>query len=154
MIADLHPPRADDLEFLVELEEGGFDPRERWSETAWNAELQAGNRVVLVARAGDGGLLGAISCSISGETAELLRIVVDQRSRRQGLGSALVMAAVDAVAARGATEMVLEVGADNAAALSVYRRHGFVELDRRTGYYGSGTDALVMRRRPLLSGRE
>ena len=50
----------------------------------------------------------------------------------------------------GAEAMLLEVSAENAAALSLYRKLGFVEVGRRKAYYthddGTRTTALVMRR--------
>jgi ribosomal-protein-alanine N-acetyltransferase len=42
--------------------------------------------------------------------------------------------------------MLLEVDAHNEAALAFYRRHGFLEISRRPGYYRAGTDAVVLAR--------
>ena len=42
---------------------------------------------------------------------------------------------------------VLEVGKDNAAALSLYRKLGFQESFTRKGYYPDGSDAYSMRLR-------
>ena len=45
---------------------------------------------------------------------------------------------------------MLEVRADNAAAIRLYRRHGFERLAVRRGYYQPGdVDAWVMRLRPV-----
>lgn len=144
---DLDRARPDDLELVVELEESSFDPREQWSETAWAAELHGHDRLVWVARSGDGGLLGVISCRVVGDSADLHRVVVESSRRRSGLGTALVEQALRGCRDAGARELLLEVRADNAAALSLYRRLGFTEIDRRPGYYGRGSDAVVMRRR-------
>lgn len=146
-VPDLDRARPDDLELVVELEESSFDPREQWSETTWAAELRGHDRLVWVARSGDGGLLGVVSCRVVGDTADLHRVVVASSGRRRGLGAALVEQAVRGCRDAGAHQLLLEVRADNAAALSLYRRLGFTEIDRRPGYYGRGSDALVMRRR-------
>ena len=48
---------------------------------------------------------------------------------------------------RGA-RMLLEVRADNTAALAFYAAEGFVEIARRRRYYRDGTDAVVLRGPP------
>ncbi|SDD77499.1 ribosomal protein S18-alanine N-acetyltransferase [Auraticoccus monumenti] len=146
-VPDLDRARPDDLELVVELEESSFDPREQWSESTWAAELRGFDRLVWVARSGDGGLLGVISCRVVGDSADLHRVVVESSQRRHGLGAALVEQAVRSCRDAGASQLLLEVRADNVAALSLYRRLGFAEIDRRPGYYGRGSDAVVMRRR-------
>lgn len=133
-----------DLELILELEESGFDPREQWSEPGWRAELLGHDRIVLVSRAGDGGLLGAITVQVVGDTADLLRVVVASGARRQGVAQALIRAAVDRSRAAGAGRMLLEVAEDNAAARALYARAGFAELSRRRGYYRDVRDAVVM----------
>ncbi len=145
MSVDIDRGRPDDLELLVELEEASFDPREQWSESSWAAELHGGDRDVWVVRSGAGELLAAATTQTVGDVADLHRIVVLGSERRHGVGTALLRHAMEAARRRGARRMMLEVRADNAAALSVYARAGFVEIDRRPGYYGRGSDAVVMR---------
>lgn len=77
--------------------------------------------------------------------AELHRIVVDPAYRRNGVGDALLTAGTAAALAAEAEEMLLEVRADNTAAVNLYARHGFREIARRSGYYGAGVDAVIMR---------
>jgi ribosomal protein S18 acetylase RimI-like enzyme len=56
--------------------------------------------------------------------------------QRQGIGSALLSAAEDALRDSGADAVVLETMADNDAARAFYRRHGYephrVELEKQT----------------------
>ncbi|MBK5217865.1 MAG: ribosomal-protein-alanine acetyltransferase, partial [Propionibacteriales bacterium] len=40
--------------------------------------------------------------------------------------------------------LLLEVAADNTAALAMYADHGFVEISRRHGYYTGGRDAVIL----------
>ena len=48
---------------------------------------------------------------------------------------------------------VLEVRADNTAAIGLYARYGFQEVHRRRGYYQPGAvDALIMRRKVASDG--
>lgn len=82
--------------------------------------------------------------------AEILSLGVCPASRRQGLAAALVRSAMERAMERGALEIFLEVSVENVAAFDLYRRLGFREVGRRSGYYqdasGPGADALVLRR--------
>ncbi len=82
------------------------------------------------------------------DEAELLTIAVAPEARRNGEGRALLDGFLRTALARGAETAFLEVAADNAAALALYRRSGFSEAGRRRGYYHSPgnppVDALVM----------
>lgn len=82
------------------------------------------------------------------DEAEILTLAVRPAERRQGLGARLVRDGGTSAAARGATKLFLEVAEDNAAALALYARAGFVEAGRRPGYYarpgGGRRDALLL----------
>ncbi|WP_112311770.1 ribosomal protein S18-alanine N-acetyltransferase [Pseudogemmobacter bohemicus] len=90
-----------------------------------------------------------IGSALLGE-AELLTLAVDPGHRRQGIGARLIAGFLDEASARGAERIFLEVAADNAAAIALYRRAGFTDAGRRRGYYhradGSAIDALVLSR--------
>ena len=47
-------------------------------------------------------------------------------------------------AGRGCREVLLEVAADNQAALALYTDFGFAEISRRLRYYAEDVDAVVM----------
>ena len=69
-------------------------------------------------------------------------------SRRQGVGRRLVSALLVEAKDDGARLVVLEVRAENRAALALYDALGFSELDRRARYYAdTGEDAVVMQRK-------
>ena len=91
----------------------------------------------------------ALGRAVAGE-AELLTLAVAPEARRQGIGRGLVTDFIARAAAQGAATVFLEVAADNAAALALYRAAGFAEAGRRRGYYrrpdGAAADALVLRR--------
>ena len=98
-----------------------------------------------VVGAADGFALGR---AVAGE-AELITIAVDPARRRHGIGRRLLVAFAAEAAHRGATTAFLEVAADNAAALALYRANGWYETGRRRGYYaraGSAVDAVMMAR--------
>jgi ribosomal-protein-alanine N-acetyltransferase len=91
----------------------------------------------------------AISRIAAGE-AELLTIVIEPESRGRRLAAELLDAHLRSVRRAGGEKLFLEVAADNAPALALYRKAGFEEIGRRKGYYSAqnGTarrDALTMR---------
>lgn len=80
------------------------------------------------------------------ESARLYALAVDPAARGRGLGEALLRRAMDEAANRGAARVSLEVRADNAAAIALYRRLGFGGETRLPDYYEAGIDGLRMRR--------
>jgi ribosomal-protein-alanine N-acetyltransferase len=88
-----------------------------------------------------------VLCRRLGEEAEVLVLATRPEARRQGLGARLLASAA-ARAGERAQALLLEVAADNAPALSLYLKAGFVLVGRRKEYYsrpGGAEDALVLR---------
>lgn len=83
---------------------------------------------------------------VAADESELLLIAVVPARRRAGNGRALLDAAIDAAAARGARAMFLEVASGNRPACRLYDGAGFVPVGRRSGYYADGRDAVLMRK--------
>jgi ribosomal-protein-alanine N-acetyltransferase len=91
---------------------------------------------------------GFVLARVAGEEAEILTLAVTPEKRGQGLGRALLEAAIARAQERGAQSVFLEVGADNPSALALYAGLGFAKVGTRKGYYASasgGSDALVLR---------
>jgi ribosomal-protein-alanine N-acetyltransferase len=131
-------------EALARLHAACFTVPRPWSAQEF-AALLADRGVILVTESA-GFALGRVAA----DEAEVLTIAVDPAARRSGVGARLLGALLTEAATRGATEAFLEVAADNAAALALYRGAGFAEAGRRRGYYrgpsGAATDALILRR--------
>ena len=84
----------------------------------------------------------------AGDEAEIISIGVQRQARRRGVGGALLQNVFDRAHPSGVSAVFVEMAADNAAASSLYRGTGFVQVGRRTGYYVSDAgvqDALVLR---------
>ena len=79
------------------------------------------------------------------DEAELLTLAVAPPARRGGQGFELMTAFAETAKRRGAQEALLEVAADNIAALALYAACGFVQVGQRPGYY-AGKDALILRK--------
>jgi ribosomal protein S18 acetylase RimI-like enzyme len=78
----------------------------------------------------------------TGPGAELLAIAVDRSARGAGAGHSLVDAFVDELARRRVAAAHVVVGADNRAAVGLYRRSGFEEVERFELH--PGTESLLM----------
>lgn len=78
--------------------------------------------------------------------ADIQTIAVAPESRRGGLGRLIVRTLINEAMKRGATEIFLEVRADNPGAEHLYRSLGFEQISVRKRYYQpDNVDALVMR---------
>jgi len=87
-------------------------------------------------------------CLAGGGGADLVSIATATGSERRGLATRLLDHVLARLAEKGCEDICLEVAIDNVPALALYRRLGFIEVGRRTGYYrrpGGLVDALVMR---------
>ena len=114
-----------------------------WTVSGVADELDPERRRALVAET-DESFLGYAVAAVAGETADLHRVAVAPAARRQGVARALLTELRETCRAGGATRMLLEVSALNDAALAFYAAEGWVELDRRPGYYRDGSDARVL----------
>ncbi|WP_180901035.1 GNAT family N-acetyltransferase [Martelella soudanensis] len=147
---DLFPLEDEHLTLAADLHRKWFSPS--WSAGEFR-KLLAQNPVyghIVRANRRASEAAGFVLARSVDDESEILTICVDRQFSRNGLGWRLMVAAMQEARARGAQAMLLEVSAENAAALSLYGRLGFVEVGRRKAYYthddGTRTTALVMRR--------
>jgi len=95
---------------------------------------------------------GYICCrSVAGE-AEILKIVVTQHFRGQGVGSLLLQAALQRMADKGARRCYLEVRDSNGIARSLYEKFGFHQIGYRRDYYSSPREAAVVYKLGIAKG--
>lgn len=149
MTVRLRPMTLADLPSVMVLEDELFAP-DTWSEAMYRDELsRPDTRHYLVAEDdGDGSpvVIGYAGLIAYDDEAHVATLGVAEERQGEGLGARLLDALL-AEADRRAPVVLLEVRAENAVALGLYRRRGFVEIGRRRGYYQpSGEDALVMKR--------
>jgi ribosomal protein S18 acetylase RimI-like enzyme len=85
---------------------------------------------VMFVATSDGAVIGFCHCWSVPFVKDL---VVHPQFRRRGLGSALLTLAMAAFAARGATSIDLKTDIENKTAQSLYRRLGFVIVERVGG---------------------
>lgn len=146
----LRTATLDDLQPILSIEARVFG--NPWEPKAFVDEIERPMAIVEVAADPSGAVVG-FSCTwhvvAAGETeAHLLRIAVDPAMQRRGIGRDLLDAVVRRASAHGATRVLLEVGAANRPARSLYEALGFVEIGRRVGYYKVPPDDAVVMARP------
>ena len=77
-----------------------------------------------------------------------LGMLVDRSWRGRGVGSALMQAAIDWAREQELHKLCLEVFPHNTAAITLYRKHGFIEEGRRPRQYhrssGEFWDTIMM----------
>lgn len=147
----IRPATTADLDALHALEHQAFGPA-AWSRRSIADELAAdagGCTLVAVTAAdapaaGHTKIVGYAVASYALDVADVRRIATSPTARRRGVGRALLTGLLEEAARRGCQRVLLEVAADNAAALALYRRQGFTGLDRRPRYYPGDVDALVL----------
>jgi GNAT superfamily N-acetyltransferase len=92
----------------------------------WRELVRTGEGTILLAEDGAGAPPAGIAAMV-GLAAPELGMLVRADRRGQGVGDALVRACVAWARGRGAREVVLHVFPHNAAAIALYRKHGFVD---------------------------
>lgn len=132
-----------DLPRIVRIE------RESFGEFAWPASTfeslaLASPRLFLVACAG--ATIAGYSIAVrSRHGAELVSIAAHPRYRRHHVASALLRATIRKVRRSGASAMWLMVRRENAGAIALYRRFGFVRTATVPRYYEDGATGWRMR---------
>jgi [ribosomal protein S18]-alanine N-acetyltransferase len=145
----LRRARPADLDAIMAIERATF-ATDAWPEHAMRAELENAHTYYLVvvddARPDVAvAYAGLLAPGGSGQ-GDIQTIAVDAAARGRGLGRALMHALIDEARRRAATELFLEVRADNPVARALYESLGFAEIGVRRGYYQpDGVDAIAMR---------
>lgn len=134
---------------LADLERRCFsDP---WSEESLAEAVASALGVNLVAEV-DGTVVAYLMARVLPPTAEIMNLAVAPPYRRQGLAAALLANGLSALAARGATEVFLEVRASNLPAQALYREAGFRPMGTRARYYEAPREDALVLRRDLVAG--
>lgn len=141
MAASVRFARQGDLEALEGLEESADALfRERFGASDWPPATPGPARAaapgfLLVAEAGE--LAGFAHVVTHGELAHLEQLAVLPAHGRQGIGTALLRAAMDEARRRGFARLTLRTFADLAWNAPFYARHGFAEERPGTPFHAS-----------------
>jgi ribosomal-protein-alanine N-acetyltransferase len=145
-VPELRPVRWWDIERLVPIENDLFGV-DAWSAETWWGEL-AGvpeTRWYRAAVEPDDEIVGYVGLAVIDGTGDVQTIAVRRDRHGTGLGGALLDALLTEAANRRCSEVILEVRADNAAAIALYEKRAFVRIAERPRYYQDGVAALILR---------
>ncbi len=137
----IEPAGADQLSAIEAIEQLCFaDP---WP----NAVIEQQRERFLAAVSDGGELMGYLCFSSVLDEGSVDNIAVAPKWRRQGAADALMNAALERARALALSFITLEVRASNAAAIALYKKHGYAEVGRRKDYYRAPReDAILMTR--------
>jgi ribosomal-protein-alanine N-acetyltransferase len=136
---------AFDLPIFVSLDKDLF-PYSPWSASQYKEEFSSPTRHFVVALDEQQNIIGYAGVFAPGAAeADILTVGVVPNHRGQGIAKALMALLTDWANAQGSTAMMLEVKSDNHEAIGLYESLGYLKLNVRKDYFGTGLDAQVMR---------
>jgi [ribosomal protein S18]-alanine N-acetyltransferase len=118
----------------------------RWTPPRVQRAVDDARTNVCVAEHGDA-LLGFGIMVYADDTAHLSLLAVSPETRRQGMGSTLLLWLEQVAHVAGIVRVQLEARSDNAGALAFYRRHGYAHTDTVPGLYLGVADGVRLEKR-------
>lgn len=135
--------KESDLTQVVQIEEQLFSLP--WTRDGFIGGMNQDNSIFLVARAREK-VVGYLGMYCSFDEAEITNVGVDPQAWNQGIGRALMKAALDTARANGIEHLFLEVRKSNTHAINLYKRTGFEEIGIRPDFYElPKEDGIVMK---------
>ena len=136
---------AFDLPVFVSLDKDLF-PYSPWSASQYKEEFSSPTRYFVVALNEQQSIIGYAGVFAPGQAeADVLTVGVVPEYRGKGIAKAIMALLTDWANAQGSTAMMLEVKTDNHEAIRLYESLGYLKLNVRKDYFGTGLDAQVMR---------
>jgi [ribosomal protein S18]-alanine N-acetyltransferase len=134
----------DDLKNVSSLDRLCFPPEIAFSEELFSICLQAQACECFGDDLEDGLKYFAILYFSGPLSMQILTIDVHPDYRRQGYGDKIMAEIERRVKYYDVKRLVLQVGTDNLAAISLYEKWGFHNKTKINDYYGEGLDAYLM----------
>ncbi len=133
LVITAEPFDSDDARHLIAGLDAGlaelYPPEERFGPNLKPEHLEDGRGTFLIARDGDRAVgCGAIRV-LDPTTAEVKRMFVEPDQRGRGVGKAVLMSLEAAAKNLGVQRLALETGVHQHAAIALYRRAGFTQVD-------------------------
>ena len=133
-----------DLKRISEIDEKCFS--KPWGISTFEADLDDEMKALWVAEA-DGKIAGYLDAFVLATCdGEVLRIATDPEFRRNKVAHNLLNFMLCYLNLNASPRIILEVRADNEAAIALYKSFGFNEDGIRPKYYDNSVDAVLMSR--------
>lgn len=143
----IRPMVVADLDEVAAIEKENPSP---WSirSLALELEIRLAIQVVAVTETPAAQILGWCACRVIHPEGELLKIAVRKKNRECGVGHFLLEHLCRELTKRKITSLFLEVRSSNRTALKFYKKHGFLPVATRPGYYTDPPDtAMILEKR-------
>lgn len=138
-----------DTDRLAALHRTAFPAGEAWDARQFH-DLITQDSVAARGFVQDGEIVSAVLAQVAVDQAEILTLATAPEQRRKGFAARLLEQVETELIQAGITLWLLDVAADNAAAIDFYQQNGFSTDGRRRGYYkrleGKRVDAILMSR--------
>ena len=128
-----------DIDLCYELDSNTIS---LWSKTQWSKEFEKeGTKIfgLLVANL----MIGICVFQVVLDEAQINYFAVDQKFRKKGFGSQLMVYVIKKCEKSNIHKLVLEVSHNNVTADKFYSRFDFSTVGIRKNYYKDGSDALL-----------
>jgi ribosomal-protein-alanine N-acetyltransferase len=142
---ELRAYESHDFKALHQLDQSCFPPGIAYSNTMLRYFLKLSSAECLLAANGKE-IDGFIMSSMNAPLAHIITLDVAEAHRRSGIGSMLLTAMENRVAALGVHTVLLETAVDNEAAVAFWQRHGYRIEGVMKRYYLGRIDAYEMRK--------
>jgi len=97
-------------------------------------------------------MIGAIVCKLDHHNGVrntyrgyIAMLAINKAYRKQGIGTKLVVKAIESMQEENCDEVVLETEITNTGALALYKKLGFMKDKRLCRYYLNGVDAFRLK---------
>lgn len=142
--------KASDIEQIAELEASLF--LDGWSLSSFRESFAQENVLGIIGRNQEK-VIGYLLCYLSKEEGNLVKIGVDAKFQRRGVGNRLLKEMEREVETGGIKEIFLEVRKSNHTAISFYEKEGFLEVGFRKDFYENPKEDGVCMKKVLGGDR-
>ena len=139
----IRPMTAKDIPAVAEMEKALF--RSPWPEKSFEYEVASNPHSYQLVAEHDEEVIGYLVAWFLIDELQIATIGVKPEWQGKGIGTLLMIAAIEWALAKGASSITLEVRPSNIRAIKLYEKLGFRVVGRREHYYRpDGEDALLM----------
>ena len=131
----------EDIPSLVQIEGEEFSTPFKEKDFISSYESEISN--VLVAKV-NGSLAGYVSFNVIIDECQIINFATRNIFKRQGVGTAVMNALIEHCRALGVCKYFLEVRESNEAAISLYKKHGFVPVGISKGHFSLPRENAVL----------